>query len=165
MPYTKFSQLVQRAAQRPDKTRCAVVSAEDEFTIEAVIKAMREGLIFPILIGDKSIILELLADNYCLKSEVTIIDEPDHEAAAQAAIDPVNEGKADCIMKGLIKTNQFMHAILKRENNLRTGELVSMLSIRRIAALSQAGLHLPTQVFACIRHWMKNGRSSQMQLK
>ena len=64
MTYTKFSQLTQRAMQRKQKARCAVVSAEDEYTMEAVLRAGREGLIEPILIGDEEIISELLADHY-----------------------------------------------------------------------------------------------------
>lgn len=39
MTYTKFSQLTQRAMQRKQKARCAVVSAEDEYTMEAVLRA------------------------------------------------------------------------------------------------------------------------------
>ena len=146
MTYTKFSQLTQRAMQRKQKARCAVVSAEDEYTMEAVLRAGREGLIEPILIGDEEIISELLADHYYDKSDVTICHEPNHEAAAQRAVDLVNAGQADCIMKGLIKTAQFMHAILKRENQLRTGNLVSMLSIRelphyhKLIAFTDAGI-------------------------
>ena len=45
MTYTKFSQLTQRAMQRKQKARCAVVSAEDEYTMEAVLRAGREGLV------------------------------------------------------------------------------------------------------------------------
>ena len=82
MTYTKFSQLTQRAMQRKQKARCAVVSAEDEYTMEAVLRAGREGLIEPILIGDEEIISELLADHYYDKSDVTICHEPNHEAAA-----------------------------------------------------------------------------------
>ena len=49
-------------------------------------------------------------------------------------------------MKGLVHTKEFMHTILKRENNLRTGNLVSMLSIRelphyhKLIAFTDAGI-------------------------
>ena len=146
MSYTKFSQLTENVASRDYKARCAVVSAEDDYTIEAVIRASQEGLIEPILIGDEIIISELLAEHYFEKSKATIIHEPDHGNAVQIAVDMVNNGEADCIMKGLIKTNQFMKAILKRENQLKTGSLVSMLSIRelphyhKLIAFTDAGI-------------------------
>lgn len=146
MTYTSFSQLTERALRRNRKARCAVVSAEDEYTMQAVLRAAKEGLIAPILIGNQAVIAELLADHYCGKDGITICHEPDHAAAAQKAVDLVRAGEADCIMKGLIKTAQFMHVILKRENALRTGELVSMLSIRelphyhKLIAFTDAGI-------------------------
>ena len=103
-----------------------------------------------ILIGDEARITELLAEYGCEKSAVTIYHEPDQKAAVQKAIDLIHAGQADCIMKGLIKTAQFMHAILKRENDLRTENLVSMLSIRelphyhKLIAFTDAGICMNT---------------------
>lgn len=144
--YTKFEQLTRHAAARERKARCAVVSAEDAHTLDAVIRATREGLIAPILIGDEAVIGEQLAERFFDRHQAAVIHQPDHEAAAQTAVDLVRQGKADCIMKGLIKTNQFMHAILKRENQLRTDRLVTMLSIRelphyhKLIAFTDAGI-------------------------
>lgn len=115
MIYTKFEQLTKAVASRADKARCAIVAPEDEHTIDAVIRAYREGLIEPILIGSKDVIGELLAEKYFDPHDITIIDETDHEAACQTAVDLVNRGQADAIMKGLVHTKVFMHAILKRE--------------------------------------------------
>lgn len=146
MVYTRFEQLTKEVAARANKARCAVVSAEDARTIDAVIQAYREGLIAPILIGDKTVINEMLAERFFDAHQITVIDEPDHERAAQFAIDLVNSGEADCIMKGLIHTNQFMRAVLRRENNLKTGQLVTMLSIRelphyhKLIAFTDAGI-------------------------
>lgn len=146
MVYTKFNQLIHHTASRKKKARCAVVVPEDELTIEAVVRASHEGLIHPILIGDESVIVEALANQYYDKNNATIIHELDHAAAAQLAVDLVNAGEADCIMKGLIKTSEFMHIMLKRDNHLRTGQLVSMLSIRelphyhKLIAFTDAGI-------------------------
>jgi len=144
--YTKFEQLTKAVAERPDKSRCAIVAPEDEHTIDAVIRAYREGIIEPILIGNKVAINEILAERFFDAHDITIIDETDHEAACQIAVDLVNRGQADAIMKGLVHTKTFMHAILKRENQLKTGQLVSMLSIRelphyhKLIAFTDAGI-------------------------
>lgn len=127
-------------------SRCAVVAAEDDNTMDAIIRAYHEHLITPILIGDKDIITEMLAERCCDQGNITIIHEKDHKQACQIAVDLANKGEADCIMKGLVHTKDFMHAILKRENQLRTGNLVSMLSIRelpnyhKLIAFTDAGI-------------------------
>mgnify|MGYP001216101503 CR=1 FL=1 len=146
MNYTKFSQLIEHAASRSEKAKCAVVAPEDSHTIQAVIRAKKENIIEPILIGDEDVISELLAESYCGKRSIRIIDIHDKDEAAQKAVDMVNSGEADCIMKGNIKTAAFMHVILKKENNLKTGSLVSMLSIRelphyhKLIAFTDAGI-------------------------
>jgi phosphate butyryltransferase len=146
MQYTKFEQLVHSVVGRNLKTRCAVVSAEDPYTIQAVVRAYHEGLINPILIGDEAVIADLLADQCCEKKQVNIIHVKDHNTAVQTAIDLSKNGEADCIMKGLIKTADFMRAVLKKENQLRTDQLVSMLSIRempnyhKLIAFTDAGI-------------------------
>ncbi|MGN1413967.1 MAG: phosphate acyltransferase [Anaerovoracaceae bacterium] len=146
MIYTKFEQLTQRIAERTVKARCAIVAPEDDHTIDAVIRAYREGIIEPILIGNKVIIGEMLAERYFDEHQITIIDERNHLAACQIAVDLANKGGADCIMKGLVHTKDFMHTILKRENQLKTGQLVSMLSIRelpfyhKLIAFTDAGI-------------------------
>lgn len=128
------------------RARCAVVAAEDANTIAAVIRAYHECLISPILIGDSELIGEMLAEYCCEKNNIRIIHETDHKKACQIALDLANKQEADCIMKGLVHTKEFMHTILKRENNLRTGNLVSMLSIRelphyhKLIAFTDAGI-------------------------
>lgn len=146
MIYTKFEQLTKIVAENPNKARCAVAVAEDDHSIDAIIRGYREGIVEPILIGNKVMIGEMLADRYFDEHSITIIDENDHLKACQIAVDLANSGKADCIMKGLVHTKDFMHTILKRENHLRTGQLVSMLSIRelpfyhKLIAFTDAGI-------------------------
>ena len=44
----------------PIKKRVAVVAAQDEHTLEAVIRAYHDSLVEPVLLGDKAKINELL---------------------------------------------------------------------------------------------------------
>ncbi|MFR5701353.1 MAG: phosphate acyltransferase [Eubacterium ramulus] len=95
---------------------------------------------------DSELIGEMLAEYCCEKNNIRIIHETDHKKACQIAVDLANKQEADCIMKGLVHTKEFMHTILKTENNLRTGNLVSMLSIRelphyhKLIAFTDAGI-------------------------
>ena len=148
MEFTRFQQLISVAQNRPKKSRCAVVAPEDLHTVQAVLRASREGLIFPILIGDENVITELLAVEQYDKQDAVVIHEMDHVKAVQIAVDLCNEGKADCIMKGLVETATLMRVVLKKENNMRTGGLVSMLSIRempnyhKLIAFTDAGISI-----------------------
>lgn len=146
MIYTKFKQLTESVAERPETARLAVVSPEDAHTMDAVIRACDEKIITPILIGDSSVICKMLHERKFDEKQVTVIHEIDPQQACQKAVDLVNSSQADAIMKGLIQTKDFMHTILKRENHLRTGKIVSMLSIRelpfyhKLIAFTDAGI-------------------------
>lgn len=146
MRYTSFNDLIEKIKARPVVSRCAVVGADDEQTIDAVIRAKKDKIIEPILIGDINAMAEILiskgenVEDYDLQAQAT------PEDGAQLAVDLVNAGKADCIMKGLIETGHLMHVIMKRENNMRTGQLVSAMSVmeapfyHKLIFMSDAGI-------------------------
>lgn len=132
MIYTSYDQLIQRAQAKMVKSRIAVVSAADEHTIGAVIKAWKNGICDPILIGEEAKIRSLLSKEGEDPAKFEIINETDDTAAAQKAIDLVHAGEAQSIMKGLIQTADFMRAIVKRENDLRLGSTICMMGIREV---------------------------------
>ena len=46
----------------PVKRRIGVVAAQDEHTLDAVTRAAKDGMVFPVLIGDSEKIKELLKE-------------------------------------------------------------------------------------------------------
>ena len=56
MVYRTFEELVAKLKASPRAVRMAVAAAGDEHTIEAVLNARREGIVSPILVGDKALI-------------------------------------------------------------------------------------------------------------
>lgn len=132
MVYSSFGQIIERASSKAEKSRLAVVAAEDGNTLEAVTLAWQRGTVEPVLIGDETIITAWLKENCAGWEGLEIVHEPEHEAAAQRAIDMVINGRADSIMKGLIHTSDFMRAILKKESGLRTGKTACMLAFREM---------------------------------
>lgn len=133
MIYKTFDELITVVKDRNEKTGCAVVLPEDSYTLQAVIRAYREDIITPILIGNP-VVIEKEMEKLRLSGleELEIIDIDNPEEATQKAVDLVHEGRVSNIMKGLIKTATFMHVLLKKENGLRTGRAASMLSIREM---------------------------------
>lgn len=125
MVFTSFEQLVEKVKGYPTTKRMAVAAANDDHTIEAVLHARKEGIVDPILVGDKAVITKILAD---LKEEVAeenIYDVPDIVEAAEYAVKLVREGKADFLMKGKMDTSVILKAVVNKEHGLGQGRTMS----------------------------------------
>lgn len=130
--YRNFDELISALQNDTTKRRCAVASAADKHTLEAVVKANLDGIIEPVLIGDVDKIIMLLREMGVRPDGFEIIPAADEEESAQIACDLVNQGKASAIMKGLMETSTIMRAVLKKENNLRASGLMSAVSLLEI---------------------------------
>ena len=53
MVFHNFDELIAKVKGAPDKKIMAVACANDDHTLEAVVNARREGIIEPLLVGDK----------------------------------------------------------------------------------------------------------------
>ena len=115
---TLFEQLISHLSNRGTRKRVAVVCAYDSSTQYAVGRALEEGFIDAILVGDKS-----QTTSYTLFEEhaahVSYVDVATAEAAAHEAVRLVREGKADILMKGLVNTDTLLHAVLNKETGMR----------------------------------------------
>lgn len=131
-----FEELKQMLAASPAKRRIGVVAAQDEHTLDAVTKAARDGLVWPVLIGDPEKIKQLLAEFDYPVDQAEIIESYDVTECAQIACRLVREGKIDCIMKGKTETGPLMKVLLNREYGIRKGDTLSMLAI-----MSSPGYH------------------------
>ena len=117
------------AAKQGQTMRLVVAAAQDEDVLGAVCKAAEEGLIIPILVGDRNAIFEI-ADREALNvSNYEIVDITDLTEAAKASVKMVSEGKGDFLMKGLIDTAILLKAVLDKEIGLRTDRLLSHVMI------------------------------------
>ncbi|QOR36490.1 bifunctional enoyl-CoA hydratase/phosphate acetyltransferase [Clostridium sp. 'deep sea'] len=127
-----FADLERSLKSNVKTARIAVVCAHEEHTLEAVIKAMKEGLVTPILIGNKSKIEEILNSFAVNLNLVTIINETDEPLAAQKAVDLVKNNQADFIMKGLIQTKNLLKAVVNKEHGLGTGSVMSHMAFNEV---------------------------------
>ena len=83
------------------------------------------GLIAPILCGPAARIRAVAQEYGIPIADHTIVDAPYSEAAAEAAVGLVREGKAEALMKGSLHTDELMAAVVRRDSGLRTGRRVS----------------------------------------
>lgn len=103
----------------------AVAHPCDESSLTAAVDAAKMGLIAPILVGPKARI-HAAAEKAGLKiSGLEIADTPHSHASAEMAVRLVREGRAECLMKGSLHTDELMGAVVSREAGLRTARRIS----------------------------------------
>ena len=95
-----------------------IVNAGKILPMLSVVDAVKENLITPILIGDKTEI-EKCADEVKFDiSNYEIIHEPDENTTAKVAAKLASKGKIKIIVKGHIHTDILMKEVIKKEYNL-----------------------------------------------
>jgi phosphate acetyltransferase len=122
--HEKYERLLERAKALPPVTT-AVAHPCDESSLAGAADAAKMGLITPILVGPKARI-RAAADQAGIKiAGFELVDTPHSEASAAQAVRLVREGRAECLMKGSLHTDELMAAVVAREGGLRTGRRVS----------------------------------------
>lgn len=125
MVYRSFDELVAKVKGCPDRKRMAVAAAGDEHTLEAVLHAREEGIIEPVLVGDKAVIVKILEQLGETVPEEDIYDEAELSTACEKAVSLVREGKADFLMKGKVDTGVILKAVVNKEYGLGKGGVMS----------------------------------------
>jgi len=116
------------------RQRLVLAAAQDSNSLSAVMKAASDGIIEPILVGDKEEILKIAIENSFDLSEVRMINEPDPDHATEIAVKMVRSGQADVLMKGMVGTSTLLKAVLNKEWGLRSGALLSHIAFFEVEA-------------------------------
>jgi len=113
---------------RPRK-KLVLAAAQDQHSLGAIIKAWKDNIIEPILVGDKEAIENICESyNYDITG-VTIIHEPDIQKSVETAVKMVSNKQADILMKGKIGSATLLRCVLNKEWGLRTGNLLSHFAL------------------------------------
>jgi phosphate butyryltransferase len=134
--------------------RVAVVCADDDVALTAASDALALGLADPQLLGDarkiRFRIRALGLENLLASERIVDVDPAD---AARVACRIAASGDADILLKGHLRTDELLHALLNREAGMRTGRLLSDVLLyqhvlsgeMRLVAITDGGLNiLPT---------------------
>ena len=108
-----INDLLAKAKEGEQKT-LVVACADDKHVLDAVEKARAEGIIRPILVGNKEIILMLLDDLTIDPKYFEIIDIMDHEQACDYAVKLVSENDGYVLMKGYVRYKSYFKICFKR---------------------------------------------------
>jgi phosphate butyryltransferase len=111
------------------KRKLVLAAADDQHSLGAVLRAWRENIIEPVLVGDEEGILKICARyNYDIAG-ITIINEPDQQKSVETAVKISSSRKADILMKGKIGSATLLRCVLNKEWGLRTGNLLSHFAL------------------------------------
>jgi phosphate butyryltransferase len=139
--------IVELAKARGTKT-CVVVAADDPEVLLAVDEAVSCGIAKSILVGNLHKIEEAAGTAGVDISKHELIEENDPLTTARKGVKLVSEGEADLVMKGLVSTSDVLKAVLSKDEGLRTGRLLSHLSVfempenDRVAIFSDGAMNI-----------------------
>ncbi|MFD2180978.1 bifunctional enoyl-CoA hydratase/phosphate acetyltransferase [Rhodoplanes azumiensis] len=106
-------------AKRLPPLPTAVLGPDDRHALGGAVLSAEEGLIVPILIGDGGRIRAAAKDLGVDIGRFELIDVADDREASKRAVGLVNTGKAAAIMKGNVKAEALLNAVIKRDGGLR----------------------------------------------
>jgi phosphate butyryltransferase len=143
-----MKELVERARAR-GPVRLAVPAAESETALGATVEAVRQGLVRPLLVGDRAGLLARLAALGADPHGFVLVHEPDDAKAVLLAVHFARIGEAQMILKGRCTTGQLLRAVLDRDAGLRRGSLLSDVMVSehplgetRLVGLSDGGVNV-----------------------
>ena len=129
MAITKLEQMFD-VLKSKTKKRLVAAFANDSHTIEAVSEAVDKGIIDAILVGDEETMRKVCAQLGVDAAKFKLVHEPNEVKAAVVAVDLINKGEGDLLMKGLVSTDKYMRAILNKENGLMNpGAVLSHVTV------------------------------------
>ncbi len=111
------------------KKKLVLAPAQDQQSLSAVIRAWKDDIIEPILIGDKESIQNICSTNNFDISGLRIIHEPGVEMSVEISVKMVSNKEGDILMKGKVGTSTLLKCVLNKEWGLRTGNLLSHFAL------------------------------------
>lgn len=124
-----LSELDNFVEKKGQRKRIALAVSQDAYSLNAIYKAYKNGVVDPVFVGNEKKTVKIANDLGLNFYGAMFINESDDVKAVEIAVRMVSEGRADILMKGKIATPVLLKAVLNKKWGLRTGRLLSHLSI------------------------------------
>ena len=99
--------------------------------------AVEAGIVEGILVGDEAMIQKVCSENNYDIAKLTVVNNPNELKSIAQAVDMVNAGEADILMKGLCSTDKYMRGILNKEKGLLPPKAV----LSHVCVVQNPGYH------------------------
>ena len=113
--------------QRP--IRAAIAGADSENLLQAVFRAQDEGFLQPILVGDRARTVSLLEKLGLKDKPYSMVEVAPGHNAAKAAIEAINCGDAELLVRGNMFAHDFLVPVLDKHNGLYADRLISHVAL------------------------------------
>ena len=124
-----FENILERVPKMSRPMRVILAGSDGENMLKGLFAAQEKGIAQPVLVGDRARTITVLEQLGLEREPYTMVDTPPGHNITQTAIDIINEGDGDVLMRGNIPTRDFLMTVLEKGNNLRTDRLMSHVSL------------------------------------
>ena len=129
MSLKNFDEIIAKAKQSDKKNRVVIAGADAENILLGTFEAQDAGFAFPVLVGEKAKVEPLLEKLGLKDKPYELVETKAGDNVAQVAIDLVNQGKGDILMRGNTQTREFLIPLLDKKNGLRTDKLLTHIDL------------------------------------
>ncbi len=129
-----FQELMSLLSSLPQRKRVAVACPHDSHTEFAIKRGLENRFAQFSLVVTREFVdrANLLREAY--PEDVSVYTADDVDAAARMAVKLVRDGKADVLMKGLLNTDNLLHAVLDKNSGLLPkGNVLTHISVAQIS--------------------------------
>jgi len=113
------------AARRLQPVVTAVAHPCDEASLQSAVEAARLGIITPIFVGPRRKVHSAAAKAGIDLTRYECIDAAHSHDAAAKAVELVTLGCAEALMKGSLRADELMAAVVRRDTGIRTARRIS----------------------------------------
>lgn len=129
MLITKLEQMLDKLRNAPTM-RLVAAWAVDSHTIAAVSEAIDKGLIDGTLVGDQEMIKKICKEKEIDINKFRIVHQPTDTSSADKAVELINKGEGNILMKGNISSDKYLKSILNKEKGLMDhGAILSHVTV------------------------------------
>ncbi len=131
-PIRSFAALTARLSRSARRVCVAVAGEADAVTVEAVFQAIEQGFVEAVFVGEATNVVA--HPSYAnLSRFIRLLPAKGEDEAAGRAVALVREGVADLLMKGLLHTDNLLHAVLNKQGGLLPqGSVLTHLTVAEI---------------------------------
>lgn len=143
----KLEQLEKLVKGKPGG-RIVIAAAHDDNVLASVKEVYEKGYVEPILIGNKEKIFRIADEVGLDVSRMNIIKEMDDTQSARLAVNMINSGEAEVLMKGYLHTAELLKVVLDKEKGLRTKSVISHIGLfevgtyKKLLIVTDSGINI-----------------------
>ena len=129
MAIKNFEEIAQKAKASGQRNRVVIAGADCENILLGAFKAQDDGFADLVLVGEAGKIWPML-DRLGLKDKpYRLVETYRGDNVTQIAIELINKGEGDILMRGNVQTREFLMPLLDKRNNMRTNRILSHIDL------------------------------------